>query len=233
MKQLELLWEYQLADVEVDNLELSIRRSPKRQKLVRLRDSYQELQKGLKDIEDEVLAMLDRLDVVKDAIALTEDQLRQLQAKVQEEPAQDSEGIRLFLEEAQRLTTNLVDFDTETRRIRQSAADREARQRDFKLRLIAAKEEFVPLRDEYDSEYKQSMAEVEKLREAAKAKQEGIEPAYLEKYNAIKQHAVPPLARLVNDQCSGCNMAFPSSVLHSIRSGKLVECETCGRMVIE
>lgn len=233
MNQLELLWEYQQADVEVDNLEMSIRRSPKRQKLVRLRNSYQDLQKGLKDIEDEVLAMLDRLDVLKDAIGLTEDQLKQLQAKVQEEPAEDSDAVRAFLEEAQRLTTNLVDFDTETRRIRQSAADREARQRDFKVRLIAAKEEFVPLRDEYDNEYKQSMAEVERLRTAAKEKLKGIEPQYLEKYNAIKQHAVPPMARLVNDQCSGCNMAFPSSVLHSIKSGRLVECETCGRMVIE
>lgn len=232
MNQLELLWEYQQADVEVDNLEMSIRRSPKRQKLVRLRNSYQELQKGLKDIEDEVMAMLDRLDVLKDAIAMTEEQLKQLQTKVQDEPAEDSEGVRAFLEEAQRLTTNLVEFDTETRRIRQSAADRETRQRDFKVRLIAAKEEFVPLRDEYDAEYKQSMEEVEKLREAAKEKLKGIEPEYLEKYNSIKQHAVPPMAKLINDQCSGCNMAFPSSVLHSIKSGKLVECETCGRMVI-
>ncbi len=232
MNQLELLWEYQQADVEVDNLEMSIRRSPKRQKLVRLRNSYQELQKGLKDIEDEVMAMLDRLDVLKDAIAMTEEQLKQLQTKVQDEPAEDSEGVRAFLEEAQRLTTNLVEFDTETRRIRQSAADRETRQRDFKVRLIAAKEEFVPLRDEYDAEYKQSMEEVEKLREAAKENLYGIEPEYLEKYNSIKQHAVPPMAKLINDQCSGCNMAFPSSVLHSIKSGKLVECETCGRMVI-
>ena len=37
MDQLHLLWEYQKADVEVDKLEASIRRSPVRQKLVKYR----------------------------------------------------------------------------------------------------------------------------------------------------------------------------------------------------
>ena len=64
MNQLELLWQYQQADIEADNLETQIRRSPKRQKLVKLRDSFQDLQKNLKQVEDEVLAMLDRMVVL-------------------------------------------------------------------------------------------------------------------------------------------------------------------------
>ena len=71
MNQLELLWQYQQADIEADNLETQIRRSPKRQKLVKLRDSFQDLQKNLKQVEDEVLAMLDRMDALKDAISLS------------------------------------------------------------------------------------------------------------------------------------------------------------------
>lgn len=232
MNQLELLWEFQQADVEVDNLELSMKRSPKRQRLVKLRDSYQDLQKSLKDIEDEFMAMLDRMEVLKDAIELSEDQLKQLQARIQEQPTESSEGVRNFLQEAQQINNSLNDYEQETRRIRKSAGDRERRQFDLKQRLVAAKEEFVPLRDEYDAEYKEGMAEVEKLRSAAKEKLAGISAEYLEKYNTIKQHSVPPMAKLVNGQCGGCNMSFPSSVLHSIKSGKLIECETCGRMII-
>lgn len=232
MNQLERLWEYQLADVEVDNLDLSIRRSPKRQKLVRLRNSYQDLQKSLKEIEDEILAMLDRMDALKDAIALTEDQMRQLQARIQDEPAEDSEGVKAFIDEAQRLSATLHDYDQETRRIQKYAANRDSRQRDVRLRLISARDEFIPLREEYDAEYKEKQVEVEKLKAIVKQKEEGIEPEYLQKYNAIKQHASPPIAKLHNGQCGGCNMSFPSSVLSAIRSGKLIECETCGRMVI-
>lgn len=232
MNQLERLWEYQLADVEVDNLELSIRRSPKRQKLVKLRDAYQDLQKDLKGIEDEVLAMLDRMDALKDAIALSEDQMRQLQARIQEEPPADSAAVQIFIEEATRLSATLQDYEQETRRIRRYAADRDRRQRDVKLRLISTRDEFIPLREEYDAEYKEKQAEVERLKAIVKQKEEGLDPEYLKKYNTIKQHANPPLAKLLNDQCGGCNMSFPSSVLTAVRAGKPVECETCGRMVI-
>lgn len=232
MNQLERLWEYQQADVEVDNLEASIRRSPKRQKLVKIRDAYQDLQKSLKQIEDEILAMVDRMDALKDAIGLVEDQLKQLQTRIQDQPADSSEDIRAFIEEAQRLSTSLNDFEQETRSIRKNAADRDRMQRDIKIRLIAAKNEFIPLRDEYDAEYKEMQGAVEQLRAKAREKLEGIEAEYLEKYNTIKQHSVPPMAKLQDGQCGGCNMAFPSSVLYSIKSGKLVECETCGRMVI-
>ncbi|MHC1785480.1 MAG: zinc ribbon domain-containing protein [Christensenellales bacterium] len=232
MNQLELLWEYQQADVEVDNLEQSIKRSPKRQKLVKLRESYQELQTSLKDIEDEIVAMVDRIDALKDAINATEDQVKQLQGRIQDEPASGSEGIRAYMDEALRLSGKLTDFDQETRRIRKNAADRDRKQRDVKTRLVSAKEEFIPLRDEYDAEYKDSMADVERLRAIAKEKQKGIEPEYLEKYKTIKRHSIPPMAKLQNGQCGGCNMSFPSSVLHSIKSGKAVECENCGRMII-
>ena len=42
MDQLHLLWEYQKADVEVDKLEASIRRSPVRQKLVKYKELFTE-----------------------------------------------------------------------------------------------------------------------------------------------------------------------------------------------
>ena len=55
----------------------------------------------------------------------------------------------------------------------------------------------------------------------------------MERYNAIKKHSTPPMAKLIDDKlCGGCNMSFPSSVLIDIKAGKYVECETCGRMII-
>ena len=55
----------------------------------------------------------------------------------------------------------------------------------------------------------------------------------LEEYNTIKKHISPPVARLTHGQCSGCNTSLPSAVLSKIKSGNLVECETCGRMIIQ
>jgi predicted nucleic acid-binding Zn-ribbon protein len=232
MSQLDLLWDYQTADNEADMLALSIKQSPKRQKLLKLRDYIKDQQDGLRTIESEVMAMSDRMDALKDAISLADDQLKLLQKRIQEEQPSGSQQIGEFIAEANRLTATLTDYDQEIRHVRKSATDRDRRQRDAKLRAIKSKEEFDALRVEYDLEYKEKSQLLEQLRKKAEEKKQGIEPEYLAKYTAIKQHCTPPMAKLVDGQCGGCNMSFPSSVLHKIRAGQQVECETCGRLIL-
>ena len=60
-----------------------------------------------------------------------------------------------------------------------------------------------------------------------------VDPALLEEYNTIKKRISPPVARLTHGQCSGCNTSLPSAVLSRIKNGSVVECETCGRMIIQ
>lgn len=232
MTQLDMLWEYQLADTEADALAHAIKQSPKRQKLLKLRDYIRDQQESLKTLEGEIAAMTDRMDALKDAIALADEQLKSLQKRIQDEPATNSQEMGVFIAEAEQLFTTLNDFDSEVRRVRKNASDRDRRQRDIKLRAIKSKEEFDQLRVEYDQEYKEKSEVLDQMRAVAEEKKKGIEPAYLARYNTIKQHCTPPMAKLINGQCGGCNMGFPSSVLASIRSGKQVECETCGRLII-
>ncbi|MDI9520050.1 MAG: C4-type zinc ribbon domain-containing protein [Bacillota bacterium] len=232
MTQLDMLWEYQLADTEADSMAHAIRQSPKRQKLLKLRDYIRDQQESLKSLEGEVAAMMDRVEVIKEAIALADDQLKALQKRVQEEPAANSREAAVFISEAEQLFNTLNDFDSEVRRVSKNASDRERRQRDIKLRAYKSKQEFDQLRVEYDQEYKEKSEILDKMRAAAEEKKKGIEPKYLERYNSIKQHCTPPMAKLINGQCGGCNMGFPSSVLAAIKAGKQVECETCGRLII-
>lgn len=232
MDQLQLLWEYQQADVEVDKMEGDIKRSPNRQKLVKYRDYLVEQQNTIKRIEDEVANMADRLEALKDAISLTEEQLKALQGKIESDPAADTSVVRSYISEAQRLVSNIGDYEQEIKRIRKDAGDRERLQHDVKVRAAKAKGEFDKLKTVYDEEYKQKSAELAKLKANAAAKAKDISSEYMEKYLTIKRHSVPPLAKLFGDQCGGCNMSLPSSVVRNIKAGKEVECETCGRMLI-
>ena len=81
MTQLEKLWQYQLADVKADQMERDMKRSPKRQRLLKLRDQLKAHQETIQKLEQALLNMLDRLEVLKVAIANSEDQLRQLQER--------------------------------------------------------------------------------------------------------------------------------------------------------
>jgi len=232
MDQLHLLWEYQKADVEVDKMENSIKRSPVRQKLVKYRDYYAEQQTTMKRIENEVAAMLDRLEALKDAIKMTDDQLHSLHTKMENDPPKSAAEVQQFLNDARRFQNNLTAYEQEVKRIRKDAADRERQQHDVRVRAAKAKGEFDKLKITYDEEKKEKDEELEKLRAAAAAKAEAIDREYMEKYRDIKKHSVPPLAALYGDQCGGCNMSLPSSVSRKVKAGELVECETCGRLLI-
>ena len=232
MDQLHLLWEYQKADVEVDKMEASIKRSPVRQKLIKVRDNFAEQQNIMKRIESEVLTMQDRLEALKDAIKMTDEQLHSLHSKMESDPPQNSKEVQQFMNDAKRFQNNLTAYEQEIKRIRKDAGDRERQQHDVRVRAAKAKSEFDKLKETYDVEKQEKDKELEALRAAAAAKAEAIEPAYMERYRDIKKHSVPPLAALYGDQCGGCNMSLPSSISRKVKAGDLVECETCGRLLI-
>ena len=232
MDQIRLLWEYQQADMEVSKMENSIKRSPNRQKLVKYRDYLVSQQNVMKRIESEVSAMADRLEALKDAISMTEDQYKALKQKVESEQATDAKAVQQLMNEAKRFLNNLTAYEQEIKRIRKDAADRERLQHDVKVRAAKAKAEFDKLKVAFDAEYKEKTVELEALKGKAAELAKPVEAAYMERYENIKRHSVPPLAKLNGDQCTGCNMSLPSAVTRKIKAGELIECETCGRLLV-
>ena len=232
MDQIRLLWEYQQADMEVSKMENSIKRSPNRQKLVKYRDYLVSQQNVMKRIESEVSAMADRLEALKDAISMTEDQYKALKQKVESDQATDAKAVQQLMNEAKRFLNNLTAYEQEIKRIRKDAADRERLQHDVKVRAAKAKAEFDKLKVAFDAEYKEKTVELEELKAKAAELAKPVEAAFMERYEAIKRHSVPPLAKLNGDQCTGCNMSLPSAVTRKIKAGELIECETCGRLLV-
>ena len=85
----------------------------------------------------------------------------------------------------------------------------------------------------YDEELKTASVKHEELKAKVAKEAEGIEPALLEKYKAIKRHAAMPITRLHEDRCGGCNMQLSAADKDKVRSGlPYVECENCGRIIL-
>ena len=75
MGQIEMLLDFQEADMEADALEAEIRRSPTRLTLKKNLDFLKEQQDAVKLMEEQIAAMLDRVDVIKEAILRYGDKL--------------------------------------------------------------------------------------------------------------------------------------------------------------
>ena len=232
MEQLEMLWAYQQEDIKADKIALDIRRSPKRQQLEKKRDFIMEQQKLFKQLDEKIAAMADRMDMIRHAIPRCEEQLKQLTERAEQNPPADLEAVRALIAEVNACRTTIADYENEMRRIVKDSSEHMNRQRSIRLEAAKVKVEFDQMKASYDSELQEQKKLLDAQREIAKQKAEGIDPQLLEQYNTIKKHISPPMSRLMSDQCGGCNTALPSAALRKIKNGEILECETCGRMII-
>jgi len=232
MEQFEALWAYQTEDIKADAIAAAIKRSPTRQKLEKARDFILDRQKQYKQIEEDVGAMVDRKDIIAQAIARLQDQLHGLQSRFETNPPQTAEEIKALLVEVSRCRDSIRQYEAEISRIAKESDSNDKLQRSVRLEAANAKKAFDQLKSEYEEESKSKKGELEDQRARAKSLMEKVDPKLLEEYETIKKHISPPVARLSHGQCSGCNTSLPSAILSKIKGGALVECETCGRMII-
>lgn len=234
MEQIEKLWQFQQADMEADALEGDIKRAPNRLALMKNREFLVDQQAAVKRMEEEVSEMVDRVDVIKDAIGRLEEQLTVLQKRMELSPPESLEQAQDLSRDAQKLLSGITSYEQEMKSIQRDAADRDRLEKDIRMKYAKVKAEYDKQKVEYEAEYKEQMKQLEEKRKVAQEKAKGIDEQLMERYQAIKQHSVPPIARLMNDQCGGCNMSLPSVTLRNIKAGaQIIECETCGRMIIQ
>ncbi|MGN1369182.1 MAG: zinc ribbon domain-containing protein [Aristaeellaceae bacterium] len=234
MDQLTMLWEYQVEDMKADKLANDIRRSPLRQKMENDRNLFMERQKQYKQIEEQVAVLADRKDAIRDALARAADHLSGLQARFEQNPPQELEAVRAMMAEVSKCRETIVSYEQEMKRLTQEANTNDQRGNSIRTEAARLRSEFEQLKAQYDKEMPGKKAQQEAQRAAADKKAEDIDPTLMEHYKRIKKHITPPLSRLINGQCSGCNTSLPSAVLHRVRnaSDEIVECESCGRMII-
>ncbi len=234
MEQIEMLWQYQQADIAADRFENKMRRSPNRVKLIKIRDFILEQQEAIKAIEKEVLSMADRIDILKEAVTRTKEQLTGIATRFEQEAPATLDEAKAYTSDLKRLLETITQYEQEIGQISQLSKEKNQHQYDIRLSAAKKKKEMDEVKAVYDQELQSHTKELEEKRQEAKERAKGIEPDLLNKYSAIKAHVTPPMAKLLNDQCGGCNMSLPSATLRSIKSDHaIIECENCGRMLVQ
>ena len=233
MEKYEALWAYQTEDMKADTIANSIKRSPTRQKLEKARDFILDRQKKYKQIEEDVAAMVDRKDIIAQAVDHAREQLQVLQNRYETEALDTPEDVKALLSEVSKCRDTIRQYEAEISRIVKETDANDKLQRSVRLEAANAKKAFDQLKADYEEESKSKKVELDAQRAKAKEMMDQVDPKLLEEYEVIKKHISPPVARLTYGQCSGCNTSLPSATLSKIKNGALIECETCGRMIIQ
>lgn len=230
--QLEKLWQFMQVDMEADKFEAKIRQSEKRQKLLKQRNFLMDQQNNMKKLESDVAAMSDRLEAVRDDAERLQKVLTGLMEELESNPPTSEEEANARMEPVQKLMDNLTRYEQELSKMRKDAEVKDRQQREIRVRAAKTKQEFDQLKQEYDVEFKQDTTTLKEMRARTEQESRKIDPQMLEKYRTIKQHCTPPMAKLIDGQCSGCFMSLPSATLLAIKEEcKLVTCDNCGRIL--
>jgi predicted nucleic acid-binding Zn-ribbon protein len=72
---------------------------------------------------------------------------------------------------------------------------------------------------------------IEELRKALQALEGQISPAMIGRYRRLRQRTGRAIVPVVSGACTGCFANIPSSFTSSVHHGKVVNCESCGRML--
>lgn len=230
--KLEKLWQFMQVDMEADRFEAGVRQSEKRQKLLKQRNFLMEQQTNMKKLESDVAAMADRLEAVRDEAERLQKVLNGLVEEMENNPPKTEEEANSRIEAVQKLMDNLTHYEQELSKMRKNAEVKDRQQREIRVRAAKTKQEYDQLKQEYDVEFKQDSARLKEMRARTEEESRKVDPAMLEKYRTIKQHCTPPMAKLVDGQCSGCFMSLPSATMLALKdSDEIVQCDNCGRII--
>ena len=229
----EALWAYQVEDLKAEAISVEIRRSPTRIKLEKARDFIMERQKQYKQIEDSIAAIADRKDVLIQALEKTIAEIEHQQNRMNALDVEDEEAVAALRDEVAQSREEIRSLEKELNHMSKDSASFDKQLRTVRVDAAKAKQAFDQLKMDYENESKVKKEELEQQRARVKALEGTVEPALMDEYLSIKKHTTPPVVRLQYGQCSGCNTSLPSATLSKIKSGALVECETCGRMSIQ
>ena len=233
MEQYELLWKYQQVDMELDQYEKEMRGNSNRKELLKHRDFLLEQQNVLKKIETDVEVMSDRMEALADEIKRLSGSVAEATANFENNRPDNLEDVKKQMASIQKLIATITRYESELAKMRKDSEARDRQQREVRVRAAKARAEFDRIKVIYDEEYKVAAVKLEELKRKVAKEAEGIDPDLLEKYKAIKRHAAPPITRLHDDRCGGCNMQLSAADKDKVRSGvPYVECENCGRIIL-
>ncbi len=229
MNEIDNLWVYQQKELELEKLELDIRASQTRQKLLKLRNFLVKQQSDLDSFEQEVEQKSVRIEALTAEYDENEKSLESLEFSEEEN---DLAKVRESKAKVLAIQASLIKIRREIMDIIGGFEKIEENIKQMSAKATKARKEYTALKEVYDVESKDAAEKVDGMKKELKSMGKGIDEALFEKYKSIKKNKSDPVAMIVSDQCGGCNMELPSLTLKKLRaSDKLIECENCGRIL--
>ncbi len=232
MEQLEILWKYQELDLQMDQLNLDIKSSDSRQKLLKLKNYLVKQEEYLVRLDSEAVRKGNYCDKIQQEC---DEIQKSIQAGIERLESNDDIEITELDEMNKQgvvLKDRLIKREAELQRLFKELDSFRKKLDDIRVKINRAKREYAAVKKDYDMEVaslRQDLAELKKKRDSLVPE---IGKELMTKYKNVKASKSPVISLMESNQCGGCFMSLASLVAQNVKDRKrIVQCENCGRIL--
>ncbi|MDD7522729.1 MAG: C4-type zinc ribbon domain-containing protein [Clostridiales bacterium] len=237
MNQFEALWEYQQADLALAKLNDDLKSTPAYTQYLRLKKTYKKHHNMLESLDRELSSKLakqgeyaSKLAELVRAFDLEKSELEIMESdegSKAEELTEAKKSIEKLVSSINALSKELNSLVSWCRNANKQIGDTYALAASAKKELDAAKQTC-------EKERQDAVPEANRIKEEILEKRKAVPPELLKKYSALKESVPNPVAKVVGETCGGCRMSLSSVIVRKVAAGNVgVECETCGRILVQ
>ncbi len=233
MALLDALLAYQEADMEVDKFDTELRNTQEYKRYAKVKNYIAEQRRVLTQMTRSLETRRNQVAIAKEHADLLqqryEDGLKKYES-VDKTNLAEIERFRTYFEQ---LHSRLAQERREFTEVVNTLAKEDATLNDMRIKLARASREYEELKATLDALIQEQKPEKEAAEQKAQALAKKVDPALLERYAVIKRGVTMPVARVVDNRCTGCNMELSVVLLRKLKENdEPVECENCGRLLI-
>lgn len=227
---IENLLKYQEIDGKIRQIEKELNDSENKKRGRHLSSYLRDAENSVKKMESrskEINIMLNALlQSFQEKVKLVDEYEKNVETSL------DLGEINYLRKKADDLTRALQGVESEVSALLREIAEISAQYDDFRNRYPAAKKQYEECRAAYEKETRERRPEAQKLMGELKTLENGIDKPVLERYKTIKGQGIfPPLVKLIENRCGGCQMEIPSGILSGIEEKGYIRCDNCHRIV--
>ena len=237
MSKLEKLFNYQTIDMKLEQVNERLRNTATRLRLAKIHDYLQKQQEAIKKLEQSLIVKQNDVDDAGEQLVKLSGEMKLLSKEIDEAVKdEDMDSVELpyiktLVQDQEKLYDALQKQKKRLDKVIETSDNVEGKLKDVLVNVTKAKKEFADLKKKHDLEIKDSEPEVESLKKELESAEKGVDAALIKRYKSIKKSLSMPIVMVKDNTCPGCNMNIPSSRLTKVRSGEILDCESCGRLI--
>ncbi len=223
---------YQTTDAKLRKIETELSGSEERKKALSAKKYLEGVEEAVSKLEARASELL---------LAYENATNQQLKLKEQEEELsraidtlEDETEVNYLLKKADELLAKIKVFGSEATKIANEIQAVLSEYNSVKQKTKSAHAQYEEYGKKYNELKESKKLEKEAIEKELAALKEKVEPSLMERYLKKRAEKIFPVVAEVTDKtCGGCNMELSMSELSKLKSGEIIECDQCRRLIFK